>query len=255
MHRLRHGFTLIEFSIVLILIGFVAAGVLVGNDVIRTSKLRSLHKQVEEIKSAVRTFQQKYDALPGDMANATSIWPEDSACPESATPNVPKIETCNGNGDGLIRNLDAKTEMTEPFRAIQQLANAGLIAGKYSGLPNAAGNIAFDIPGVTMLLGSNRISGGPYEDLYDGNYPLAIQVGKDGASCESSPCLPFLTAAEAWGMDIKYDDGKPGMGLLRSYKSSYAPALGCTSSDIAESAQYNAASEGEHCAQIYRFEK
>jgi prepilin-type N-terminal cleavage/methylation domain-containing protein len=67
----RSGFTLIEMSIVLVVIGLLVGGVLVGQDLIRAAYVRAQISQIEKFNTAVNTFYGKYQALPGDM-NATT---------------------------------------------------------------------------------------------------------------------------------------------------------------------------------------
>jgi prepilin-type N-terminal cleavage/methylation domain-containing protein len=63
-----NGFTLIELSIVLVIIGLIVGGVLVGRDLIAAAQMRSLITQIEKYNTAVNTFRTKYDnILPGDM--------------------------------------------------------------------------------------------------------------------------------------------------------------------------------------------
>ncbi len=47
----QSGFTLIELSIVLVLIGLIVGGVLVGQDLIRAAKLRAQIGQIEKFNS------------------------------------------------------------------------------------------------------------------------------------------------------------------------------------------------------------
>ena len=60
------GFTLIELSIVLVIIGLIVGGVLVGQDLIKAAEIRATVSQVEGYNSAVNTFRLKYNGLPGD---------------------------------------------------------------------------------------------------------------------------------------------------------------------------------------------
>src|ERR1700712_5355694 len=67
------GFTLIELSIVLVIIGLIVGGVLVGQDLIRAAEIRATISQIEKFNTAVNTFRGKYNAIPGDMNLSTAI--------------------------------------------------------------------------------------------------------------------------------------------------------------------------------------
>jgi prepilin-type N-terminal cleavage/methylation domain-containing protein len=67
------GFTLIELSIVLVIIGLIVGGVLVGQDLIKYAQIRATITQIEKLNTAVNTFQLKYNALPGDIPNAGQL--------------------------------------------------------------------------------------------------------------------------------------------------------------------------------------
>src|SRR3982751_930235 len=66
------GFTLIELSIVLVIIGLIVGGVLVGQDLIRAAEVRATISQIEKYNTAVNTFRGKYNALPGDLNASTA---------------------------------------------------------------------------------------------------------------------------------------------------------------------------------------
>lgn len=61
----KNGFTLIELSIVLVIIGLIVGGMLVGQDLINAAKVRAEFSQMEKLDAAVNTFRLKYNALPG----------------------------------------------------------------------------------------------------------------------------------------------------------------------------------------------
>lgn len=65
------GFTLIELSIVLVIIGLLVGGVLVGTDLIKSAGNRAYVSQLQSYNAAVNSFKLKYNCLPGDCANAT----------------------------------------------------------------------------------------------------------------------------------------------------------------------------------------
>lgn len=76
----RKGFTLIELSIVLVIIGLLVGGVLAGQTLIAAAQVRKEISKLNSISTAINTFRVKYDALPGDMANATTYFGADPAC-------------------------------------------------------------------------------------------------------------------------------------------------------------------------------
>jgi len=258
------GFTLIELSIVLVIIGLIAGGILIGRDLIAASELRSIKSNVEKLQTAIYAFKLKYGGLPGDIPNATAYWPQDADCPHTPANTVTKPDTCDGNNDGIIRYMNAFSDMEEPFRATQQLANAGLIAGQYTGATTTA--FPFDyVPGLNMpklnvrdagiFFGNSMMPATPIDSqYYPGSYRLIIQPGMYLPSC-GWVCGGFLTPSEALGMDQKYDDGKPATGVLRSFKKSFFYTPNCTTSNNPNIAEYNTSRTTKDCLQIYMLEQ
>jgi len=109
----NQAFTLIELSIVLVVIGLLVGGVMAGQSLIKQALLRNLQTDVQKFKTAVMTFRDKYNCLPGDCANATTFW-------SNAT---------NGNGNGFIQ------ENCEIYGMWQMLGSgfSGLVPGAYNG--------------------------------------------------------------------------------------------------------------------------
>src|SRR4051794_22872184 len=115
------GFTLIELSIVIIIIGFLIAGISTGTQLIREAKMHHIVNDFNNISIAFKTFKSVYGAAPGDITNATIIWPLAS--------------TADGDGNGLVDYGGPQDEETYVF---QQLSLAGFIPGAYVGGPTAA---------------------------------------------------------------------------------------------------------------------
>lgn len=142
MHSLRSqsGFSLVELSIVLVILGLLTGGILGGQALIRAAELRSLTVELERLSTATYSFRDKYFGMPGDITNATAFWGDQAtgvnACPSPSTPDG-SPGTCNGNGDGQFSGGD----LGENLRALQQLALAGLIEGSYTGIPSASNNV------------------------------------------------------------------------------------------------------------------
>ncbi len=116
-HRHPAGFTLIELSIVLVILGLLVAGVVIGKEMVLAARVQAVIKDISRFRASVNTFQSKYDALPGDFKDAYGYWGKgvDTICGSN------DITTfgCNGNGDGIIGHSGSSEdymEMSEPAR-------------------------------------------------------------------------------------------------------------------------------------------
>jgi len=219
---MQRGFSLVELSIVLVILGLLTGGILSGQSLIRSAELRSVSADMARYSTAVYTFRDKYFALPGDMANATSFWTAQDPTPATCitTPSSGQA-TCNGNGDGIILG-----NTHESFRAWQHLANAGLIEGSYTGVtgPFTVGDHDPGVNAPRLRLGANTGTsiytqaaiaagevGAPY--MFEGSYDLTLASG----SCGGWDCVEaMLRPEEAWNIDTKLDDGRAGLGAVVS---------------------------------------
>jgi prepilin-type N-terminal cleavage/methylation domain-containing protein len=139
------GFTLMEMTIVLTIIGLIAGALLVAQDLIEAAELRSIIKNVEVYRTAVNAFYSKYNCLPGDCPNATTFFGTNPNCPTAGSPGnyptSPGSQTCNGNGDGYVGDANGSTYPlgAERFLFWQHLAMAGMIPGEYVGISDKFG--------------------------------------------------------------------------------------------------------------------
>ena len=222
----KNGFTLIELSIALVIIGLIVGGVLVGQDLIKAAELRSVITDLQKFQTAIRTFQGKYDCLPGDCANATQFFGTDSnGCPTGGG----ATGTCNGDGNGQI---DYPNEM---YRAWQQLALNHLIAGNFTGIAAASGPP--DVPSVNTPAAAMR--GACFDILYNqNNWNVTTYVGHRIAFGSISPVYGTcwqgtFTPAEMYNMDKKIDDGLASSGILTASRgANYAPWAVATSNCV-----------------------
>lgn len=232
--RHRHGFSLVELSIVLVILGLLVGGILAGKSLMRAAALRSVQADIASIASATHSFRDKYFMLPGDMNNATQFWGKDNAaCPaDSGTASTPG--TCNGNGDGRIGAGFAV--QLEVLRAWNQLSRAGLYPGNWPGTPSIAPGqvMAGDNPGVNLPASRYNYGGGMTNyvalayrlmyaagsagDLYNsndrGNY--LYLAGRLNACCGG----PYadgggIVPTDAYNIDMKLDDGRPDIGKVQ----------------------------------------
>jgi prepilin-type N-terminal cleavage/methylation domain-containing protein len=75
--KLHKGFTILELSIVLVIVGLLVAGVLGGQEIIKAMKVNSVISKMNEVTAAANSFKLKYDSLPGDMPDASDYWGTD----------------------------------------------------------------------------------------------------------------------------------------------------------------------------------
>jgi len=138
----KSAFSLVELSIVLVILGLLTGGILAGQSLIRASELRSVVSQYQRYVAAVNTFKDKYFALPGDMPNATQFWQKQGGLGGyAATCNsnsgagfnaATQQGGCDGNGDGVVLNNRTTLTTDESAQYWQHLKMSGLIQFKYA---------------------------------------------------------------------------------------------------------------------------
>lgn len=217
------AFSLVELSIVLVILGLLTGGILSGQSLIRAAELRALSTDISKYKTAVYTFRDKYFALPGDIANAASFWGTDSlGCPSGGG----TTGTCNGNGDGMITIWPAANN-TERYRVWQHLVYAGLIEGSYTGVAGPAphaGNGTDDVIGVNLP--QSKLENGGFALFYNSNgsgfYNMPNGAGHSmifGKAVHATFKVlqgRIIMAEELWNIDTKLDDGRPDNGFIQA---------------------------------------
>ncbi len=261
-----HAFTLVELSIVLVMLGVLTGGVVAGQSLIRSAELRGLTSQISEYKMALITFDSKYSAIPGDMANATRYWGArdgGDGLGTDCTDNESVDElTCNGSGNG---NIEFNYETP---RFWQHLSNAGMIEGHYTGIGYKNTTLhegivigtnypETPINGVTFQVRGSRTWAVGNPAHFSDEFPIHFYLGT--IACHINPHCAFLTGEEAWSVDTKIDDSKPASGEIRTYKGGATPGWASTSKDCATTddpatAEYNVAASGEGCALVFLFD-
>ena len=218
------GVTLVELSIVLTIIALLIGAAVAGASMLKAMELRSLMSEYQKFQVATNTFKSKYNALPGDFANATSLWGaaagSDAACAAltSASAIVGSL-TCNGNNSATI---DAGYE---EYRAWQQLANAQMLDGNFTGVgATAAAGVGFqaglNCPLSKLRDGCWRVFYQTSETadattytLFNGKYDVHL-FSHWGGGTGLARYNPTLFPAEMAELDNKYDDGLPATGKI-----------------------------------------
>ena len=124
MKRKQSGFTLIEIAIVLVIIGLLLGGVLKGQELINSAKVKNLATDFKNIPVFIYGYQDKFKALPGDDANvATHLG-------ATATPCAPAAAGLCAPGSGIIDGAwNAAAVTAETFVFWQHVRLAGLAPG------------------------------------------------------------------------------------------------------------------------------
>ena len=218
---MKNGFSLVELSIVLVILGLLTGGILAGQNLIRAAELRSVSTEFSRYTAAVHTFRDKYFALPGDFRDATKFWGRQLSASHCVTNSAQAVDAAGScDGDGVFDNPAAASQSGEIFGFWRQLAKAGLIEGEYSGASDAAGTLGATIGDNIPRSKLNQGGWSVYNFNSSGNsLTYAMDYGNffilgGEASGNISVNNTILTPEEAWNVDTKMDDGRPGYGML-----------------------------------------
>jgi prepilin-type N-terminal cleavage/methylation domain-containing protein len=124
------GFTLVEIAIVLVIIGLLLGGVLKGQELINSAKVKNFAQDFRNVPLFIYGYQDKYKAIPGDHATASTAvtGATDATTPTSSGGVACASSICRGNGviDGT---WNSTTNTDETFLFWQHARLAGLAAG------------------------------------------------------------------------------------------------------------------------------
>lgn len=177
VRKYQGGFTLIEIAIVLLIIGLLLGGVMKGQSMIDSARVRSLANDLTGIEAAWISFQDRYRSLPGDYGLAQTHIHADAA---------------NGNANAIVEDGEAGDVW-------EHLAAAGFISGSYSGDDNCAVESCPSNP----FNGFYRIT----------NSANAVGANVAGHELSTGGNIPVAVMYE---LDLKMDDGVPNTGRLQA---------------------------------------
>lgn len=120
MKSREKGFTLVEIAIVLVIIGLLMGGILKGQELINSAKVKNLANDFRSIPSFVYAYQDRFRALPGDdFAVASHV-----AGGVAATTPATTLANARING-----RWNSSTQTDESYLFWQHVRLAGLATG------------------------------------------------------------------------------------------------------------------------------
>lgn len=232
----QKGFTLIEIAIVLVIIGLLLGGVLKGQELVNTARVRSLNNTVDGITAAWFSFQDRYRAFPGDYSQATTNL-------ASGTATV-----ADGDGGGIVGQDGAgAADNDELAQAWVHLEAAGYIVGGLDGDNTNISVYKFDCPVTTCPdngFGSGMVL----------SFGRANQNGGTVLAHEliSGRGIPVEVLAE---LDRKVDDGAATTGTMQLGDGDVTGAAGWLNAQetlCLNGTAYQVLTPSSNCAAVYR---
>lgn len=188
----QSGFTLIELAIVLVIIGLLLGGVLKGQELINSAKVKNMANDFRNIQVQIYSYQDKFRALPGDD--------------RAASVHVGAATASNGNGNGVIDGA----------------WSGGVVAGESGGATEAT-NVWLHLRLAGLAAGSTSTSDPSYFPTNAEGGKIGIQSRPDktisGLEGSYAICSEGILGKFVKQLDTTLDDGNPATGSMRAAKS------------------------------------
>lgn len=256
----KSGFTLVELSIVLVIIGLLIGGILVAQSLIDSSKVNKTVSQIQQFNAGVASFVSKFRDLPGDMkfdSSATlGLGDGDgiiSGCVGRPTRTFdhcgevanfwPMMQVSGFRIEGVPDNIPVATTFTAARYVIvasgvgQNVPKAAVgdnvgIAAYSVGINTAAGGLPFNsgtIQAGENVPASNYYFLANFQNMIDNN---SIAWSYDGNATRNWDAgIPVTQAAS---IDNKMDDGSMNTGdVLNGSRAGDGCSITTTNYDIA----------------------
>lgn len=203
----QKGFTLVEIAIVLVIIGLLLGGILKGQELINSARVRNLADQNSGIQAAYYGFIDRYRQVPGDFGSV-------AASQAMGVTVVLPLAASTTDGNGQLDNT-----LEEAAAVWEQLAKSQFLGGGFT--PATA------VPASEAAYTSSRV--GP-SNAFNGALILTRNAGYTGTASirlnlHMGRNVPVTIARE---LDVKVDDGLPNTGVLRLTDAATATGGGTT---------------------------
>lgn len=208
----QHGFTLVEIAVVLVIIGLLLGGVLKGQELINSAKVKNAIGDFRNVSTYIYAYQDRFRALPGDDAGV-------------ANRLTGAIRASSGGtaGNGRIEgNWNSITTSDESVLLWQHIRLANLSSGDSRDPATTGVTLAEWLPrnafgGRIGVTGSSPITG------WGGSFFI---------------CQDNLGGNFARQIDITLDDGLPATGSVRLLANGAASGTPIAQADLTDSGIY-----------------
>ncbi len=184
----QSGFTLVEIAIVLVIIGLLLGGVLKGQELIESSKIKSMAKDLNGFSAMITSYQDRYRGVPGDDSITANTTYNDRGWAGTYAASTPIDGLIGGGAAGVM--FPAATGPTgENLLAIQALRFAGFLEGS----------------GASITAPKNAAGG-----------KMGLTNSVMGFGAQNVVCFSGLTGKQAGALDRPLDDGVNSTGSVRA---------------------------------------
>jgi len=231
----KRGFTLIELSIVLIIIGLLIVAVNSGTSLIRNAKLRSITNEAKQYQVAVNSFFMKFDKYPGDFGQALGSGANASVAGNGNNQiewRVTDASTSNSVNEGSnawlqlidagVLKEDIRTNMNVPEMMVTAITSANPIKHYPASAESSTGWIFNSVDDSSVITNYVQIVKSFNPNFSTDSDAPTIGSGSNGGS---------LNTSDSYSIDNKNDDGKRTSGDIRDNTDSSSCGTVATPSD------------------------
>ncbi|MDA0781256.1 MAG: prepilin-type N-terminal cleavage/methylation domain-containing protein [Rickettsiales bacterium] len=213
--KTENGFTLIELSMVIVIIGLIVAGIVGGQDLVQHSRILSQVSDLKKYEIAYNTFKLQFNAIPGDFNKASQYWSGVQGGNGNNMLNEPEY-----GYDNSYENLKFFQHLSEATLINESYNNTFVLGGGYPKLKidDTKGMVA---AGYQVLTGSgafltcSQLNNSTAHAIRKA--ALYMNVGVPGGGGGYNDVLGVSSPKVMQAIDKKIDDGFANKGRFRGF--------------------------------------